>query len=206
MLTAAPNIVAAKFINRVLSDYSLARERLASHAQARVDVSLGVLTIAIRITSDGAVEPVGEGATQPATVAFRIPVASLPRLLKKDESAYREIAFTGDSELAHTLSHIARNVEWDIGADLSQLLGGGTLADIVSQRLTSGAKSLSALRDEMGQRFTENMAEYLVHERQAFVTEDALEILARDNETLRDDVARLEARVAQLSKRSTVAE
>jgi ubiquinone biosynthesis accessory factor UbiJ len=198
MLTTAPNIVAAKLINRILGDYPLARERLAAHARARIDVTLGVLTVSIRLNEDGRVEPIGEGATDVAQVTFNIPLSAVPRLIKKDESAYREIAFTGDSELAHTLSNIARNVEWDVGEDLSQLFGGGTVADIVAERLTSGAKSITALRDEVGQRFTENMAEYLVHERNAFVTEDALEALTRDNETLRDDVARLEARVARL--------
>jgi ubiquinone biosynthesis accessory factor UbiJ len=198
MLTTAPNIVAAKLINRVLGDYPLARERLAAHARARIDVTLGVLTVSIRLNEDGRVEPIGEGATDVAQVTVNIPLSAVPRLIKKDESAYREIAFTGDSELAHTLSNIARNVEWDVGEDLSQLFGGGTVADIVAERLTSGAKSITALRDEVGQRFTENMAEYLVHERNAFVTEDALEALTRDNETLRDDVARLEARVARL--------
>jgi ubiquinone biosynthesis accessory factor UbiJ len=198
MLATAPNIAAAKLINRVLSDYSLAGERLAAHAGARIDITLGLISISIRINQYGGVEPVGEGASDTAKVIFRIPLTALPRLITKDESAYREIAFTGDSELAHTLSNIARNVEWDVGEDLSQLFGGGTIADIVSERLTSGVKSLTALRDEVGQRFTENMAEYLVYERQAFVTEDSLETLTRDNETLRDDVARLEARVARL--------
>lgn len=198
MLTTAPNIAAAKVINRILGDYPLARERLATHARARIDVTLGLLTVSIRLAKDGRVEPIGEGATDAAQVAFSIALSTVPRLIKKDEAAYREIAFTGDSELAHTLSNIARNVEWDVGEDLSQLLGGGTAADIVAERLTTGAKSLTALRDEVGQRFTENMAEYLVHERQAFVMQDSLETLTRDNETLRDDVARLEARVARL--------
>ncbi len=198
MLTTVPNIAAAKLINRVLSDYSLAGERLAVHAGARINITLGLLSIAIRINQHGGVEPVGEGASDNATVIFHIPLSAVPRLIKKNESAYREIAFTGDSELAQLLSNIARNVEWDVGEDLSRLLGGGTVADIVSQRLTGGVKSLSALSSEMGQRFTENMAEYLVHERHAFVTADALETLTCDNETLRDDVARLEARVARL--------
>jgi ubiquinone biosynthesis accessory factor UbiJ len=195
------NLPAANIINRVLRDYPLARERLTPHALARVDVHVGPIAAALRITATGQVEPVGEGASDnadAAKVTFHVPLASLPRLIKKDEAAYREIAFTGDSELAHVLSTIARNVEWDIEEDLSQLLGGGTTATIVSHRIVNGAKSIANLRDEAGQRFTENMAEYLVHERNAFVVEDDLEQFAVDNETLRDDVARLEARVSRL--------
>jgi ubiquinone biosynthesis protein UbiJ len=98
--------------------------------------------------------------------------------------------------LAHTLSTVARSVEWDVEEDLSRLLGSGKFGDIVSHRIVGTAKSLASWRDEAGQRFTENVAEYLVHERDAFITAEDLEQLTRDNETLRDDVARLEARVA----------
>ncbi len=190
------NLAASKLINRVLSDYPMARERLAVHADARVDVVVGSIEIAVRITREGSVEPVGEGAA-PAAVSFRIPLSSLPGLLRKDAAAYRDIAFDGDSELAHVLSTVARAVEWDIEEDLSRLLGGGTAADIVAHRLVDTAASLAQWRAEAGQRFTENVAEYLIHERDAFITKDDLEQFARDNETLRDDVARLDARVAE---------
>ncbi len=192
----AANLAASKLINRVLSDYPMARERLASHAEARIDIRIGPIEAAVRITREGSVEPVGEGAA-PAAVSFRIPLSSLPGLLRKDAAAYRNIAFDGDSELAHALSTVARAVEWDIEEDLSRLLGGGTAADIVAHRVVGTAKSLAAWRDEASQRFTENVAEYLVHERDAFMTKDQLEQFARDNETLRDDVARLDARVGE---------
>ncbi|MCA3054261.1 MAG: SCP2 domain-containing protein, partial [Rhodocyclaceae bacterium] len=115
-------------------------------------------------------------------------------------AAFRQVAFEGDSELAHVLSTVARGVEWDIEEDLSRLLGGGKLADIVSHRVVGTTKSIADWRDEAGQRFTENVAEYLVHEREAFITKDQLEQMTRDNEMLRDDVARLEARLNLLAK------
>jgi ubiquinone biosynthesis protein UbiJ len=121
-------------------------------------------------------------------------------LLRKDPDAYRQVAFEGDSELAHVLSTVARSVEWDIEEDLSRLLGGGKVGDFVSHRVAGTSKSVAECRDQAGQRFTENVAEYLVHEREAFITKDQLEQLARDNEVLRDDVARLEARVNLLTK------
>ena len=198
--SSAANLAASKLINRVLSDYPMARERLASHAQRRVDIGLGPLQVALRITAQGAVEPVGEGAAA-ADLVFSVPLVALPGLLRRDAAAYRQIAFTGDSELAHTLSTVARAVEWDIEEDLSQLLGGGKFGDIVSHRIVDTANSIKAWRDEAGERFTENVAEYLVHERNAFITKDDLEQLARDNETLRDDVARLEARINLLPEK-----
>jgi len=191
---AAANAAASKLVNRVLSDYPMARERLTRHAQSRVDVHIGPISAALRITPQGGVEPVGDNAAL-AKVVFTVPLSALPGLLRKDANAYREMAFEGDSELAHALSTVARGVEWDIEEDLSRLLGGGKFGDIVSHGLVGNAKSLKAWGDEAGQRFSENVAEYLIHERDAFITKDDLEKFARDNETLRDDVARLEARV-----------
>ena len=43
-----------------------------------------------------------------------------------------------------------------------------------------------------------NVAEYLTEERRAFITQRELEELARQNETLRDDIARLDARLMNL--------
>ncbi len=197
------NFAAAKLVNRVLSDYPAARERLALHALARIDVHVGPVSASLRLTPQGAVEPVGEGATEPANVTFRVPLSAIPSLLRKDPDAYRAVAFEGDSELAQVLSTIARGVEWDIEEDLSRLLGHGKVADIVSHRVVGTAKSLREWRDEAGNRFTENVAEYLLHERDAFVHCDELEQMARDNETLRDDVARLEARLAILNNKTT---
>ena len=135
-----------------------------------------------------------------AKVEFRIPITALSGLLRKDPYAFRQVAFEGDSELAHVLSTVARGVEWDIEEDLSRLLGGGKLGDIISHRVVGTINSIAEWRDEAGQRFTENVAEYLVHEREAFITRDQLEQMARDNEMLRDDVARLEARLNLLTK------
>jgi ubiquinone biosynthesis protein UbiJ len=194
------NFAAAKMVNRVLSDYPTARQRLAHHALARIDVHVGPVLASLRLTPHGTIEPVGEGAHERAQVTFRIPLARIPSLLRQDPSANRDVAFEGDSELAQVLSTVAHGIEWDIEEDLSRLLGRGKLADIVSHRVVGTAKSLRAWRDDAGQRFTENIAEYLIHEREAFIHHDELEQFARHNETLRDDVARLEARLATLNK------
>jgi ubiquinone biosynthesis accessory factor UbiJ len=200
MFDVAQNALAAKAINRVLTATPQSLVRLRAHAGKRVGVRVGPVDIAVSIAEDGRVEPSSSTYAPNAApdVAFQVPLSLIPRILRRDESAFREVAFTGDSEFAHTLSTLARELDWDIEEDLSQLLGGSTTADIVAHRVVGGAKSLRALRDEAGQRFTENMAEYLLHERQAFISKDELEAFAKENETLRDDVARLEARLNEI--------
>jgi ubiquinone biosynthesis accessory factor UbiJ len=201
----AANVLAAKAVNRVLASASLAGERLRAHVGKRVAVSVGPMQIMLSIVEEGAlsarVEPSSNASAANAApdVAFHVPLSLIPRLLRKDERAYREVAFTGDSELAHTLSTLVRELDWDIEEDLSQLLGGSTTADIIAHRVVSGVKSLREFRDEAGQRFTENMAEYLLHERNAFISKDELEAFAKENEALRDDLARLDARLNLLA-------
>jgi ubiquinone biosynthesis protein UbiJ len=57
-------------------------------------------------------------------------------------------------------------------------------------------------RIDVQRRLAENVAEYLTHERDAFATEEELDLLRRDNQTLRDDVARLEARLLHLQAKA----
>ncbi len=184
-----------QFFNRVLSDYPAARHRLRAHDGKVIAAQVGPVAMRMRVTADGEMELVGNaGAAAPdADVSLTVPLSLLPRLANKDESALAQIVFTGDAELAATLSDIARNVEWDVEADLSRVVG-----DVAAHRMVESAQRAHAWQTDAGQRFTANVAEYLTEERQAFITTRELETLARQNETLRDDIARLDARVAKL--------
>ena len=187
-----------KFVNRVLSDYPAARQRLQVHEDKVIASQVGPVETRMRITTAGEVELVGEtGAGSPAQtpdVSLIVPLSLLPRLAAKDPAALSQIVFTGDSELAATLSDIARNVEWDIEADLSRVVG-----DAVAHRVVASVQRAHEWRVDAGQRITANVAEYLTEERRAFVTARELEALSLQNESLRDDIARLDARVAKVS-------
>jgi ubiquinone biosynthesis protein UbiJ len=187
--------------NRVLSDYPMARDKLKPHTGKRIDAEVGPLTTRMRVTTHGEMEPVGAGAGSSADganpapdVAFQIPLALLPRLARRDETAFSDIQFSGDSELASVLSTIARNVEWDVAEDLSRVLG-----DVAAHRVVSSASALAEWGSDARARLTANVAEYLTEEKRAFITTRELEVLALTNETLRDDIARLTARLAHLS-------
>ena len=188
---------AIKFFNRVLSDYPAARVRLQVHQGKVIAVQVGPVASRMRITRDGEMELVGatgNGATSLAPdVSLVIPLALLPRLATKDPAAISQIVFTGDSELAATMSDIARNIEWDIEEDLSRIVG-----DIAAHRIVESAHRAGAWRADAGQRLTANVAEYLTEEWCAFITSRELEELARQNESLRDDIARLDARLFKI--------
>ncbi len=182
----------------MLSDYPAARDRLRVHEGKLIAATVGPVATRMRVTREGEMELVGDtGAELPAPdLSFVIPLSLLPKLATKDADAFTRLAFTGDSELAATLSDIARNVEWDVDQDLSRVVG-----DVAAQRIVDTARRAHAWRQETGQRLTANVAEYLTEERRAFITQRELEELARQNETLRDDIARLDARLTKLTIR-----
>lgn len=188
------NVALARLLNRVLRDYPLARQRLAVHGGKTIAMTVGPGSGRLRISAAGDVEPVGEGAGDDAAVSFDIPLSLLPRLAAADASAYHEVKFSGDSELAALLSELVRNLKWDVEEDLARLVG-----DIAAHRMVDTARRGHEWRKDATQRLTENVAEYLTEEKRSFITADDLEALARENETLRDDIARLEARINHLA-------
>ena len=197
MLPESLHFPVSTFLNRVLSDYPAARVRLQTHHGKVIAAQIGPVVTRMRITPDGEMELVGNtGNLAPAQlpdVSLTLPLSLLPGLAARDPAAFSQIAFTGDSELAATLSDIARNVEWDIEADLSCVVG-----DVAAHRLVGSARDANAFRVQASQRFGANVAEYLTEERQAFITARDLEALTRQNETLRDDIARLDARLTKI--------
>ena len=188
-----PNFAAVKLFNRVLADYPLAREQLRPHAGKSIAATIGPLECRLRITVDGLAEMIGEGNDALPDVSFHIPLALLSQLVQKNEAAFSQVVFAGDSEFASLLSTLARNIEWDIEEDLSKFFG-----DIAAHRIVDTAKRTHEWRQDATQRFTENIAEYLTEERRAFITRHDLEAFSLANEALRDDVARLEARLDNL--------
>lgn len=186
-----------RFFNRVLSDYPAARQRLRAHDGKVIAAQVGPVQTRMRITTEGEMELVGDTSVAisapGADVSLTIPLSLLSGLATKEATALRQIEFTGDSELAATLSNIARNIEWDIEADLSRVVG-----VVAAHRIIDTAQRARAWQTDARQRFTANVAEYLTEERQAFVVTRELENLAQQNETLRDDIARLNARLAKM--------
>jgi ubiquinone biosynthesis protein UbiJ len=180
----------------VLSDYPAARAQLQGHEGKLIAADVGPFKARMRVTRAGEMELVGETGSELSVpdVSFVIPLSALPKLASKDAAAFSQIVFTGDSELAATLSDIARNIEWDIEEDLSRVLG-----DVAAHRIVDTVERAHVWRKDAGQRFTANVAEYLTEERRSFISQHDLDDLTRHNEALRDDIARLDARLAKFA-------
>ncbi len=201
MLPDSFHLPVIKFFNRVLSDFPAARVQLQAHQGKLIVAEVGPASTRMRITREGEMELVGDtgdtASAQAPDVSITVPLSLLPRLASKDPAAVSQIIFTGDSELAATLADISRNVEWDVEADLSRVVG-----DVAAHRIVDTAQRANAWRLDSTERLTANVAEYLTEERDAFIASRDLESLTHQNETLRDDIARLEARLGKLTARA----
>lgn len=196
--SSAVSLAAARAANRVLADYPQALRALAAHAGKTCDFYAGPLGVRLRIDANGRAEPVGEGADAPADVAFHVAPAKLPALLGDREGALRAANFTGDSELAQLIADIMRDTRWDIEEDLSRLVG-----DMAAHRTVEGVRRARGWGRDARDRLADNLAEYLTEELRAFIRHEDFEPFARAAEDLRDDLARLEARVSLLTEPAT---
>lgn len=209
MNSLAINYPVVKFLNHVLADYPLARDLLKADTGKTIEATVGLASVRLRVSQNGDFELVGRTKSAadnapdvapevpllvtlgaPPDVAFRISANLLPRLASGDESAFSEVAFEGNSEFASTLSSIARNINWDVEEDLSQVIG-----DMAARRIVGSASATRLFMREAKSRLLANVAEYLTEEKRAFTSKRELESLASENENLRDALARLEAKI-----------
>jgi ubiquinone biosynthesis protein UbiJ len=118
------------------------------------------------------------------------------RVAARDESAWRDARVSGDTELAAAIDHVRSNIAWDYEESLSRVFG-----DVAAHRLAGAAREL----DRWGRGTLANLAhaaaEYATYESPLLASAGELERWSRDVDTIRDDAARLEKRIALLAKR-----
>jgi ubiquinone biosynthesis protein UbiJ len=183
---------AVSAVNHVLKSAPLARERLARHAGRTVTVRIGPLAPAFTIQSTGEVTPALRDA--PRDLDVRISPFLLPRLLAREEAAWRDIEMTGDPELAREVSFIARNLPWDAEEDLSRFVG-----DIAAHRIVSAARALDGWARDAASRTAQGAAEYWTEESPLIASRVKVEGFVREVADLRDAVDGLEKRIERLS-------
>jgi ubiquinone biosynthesis protein UbiJ len=185
--------VSARFVNHVLASAPLAMQRLAKHAGRTVAFRVGPVETAYTIQTTGRVERAVAGAARDLDV--RVSPFLLPRLAAGEEAAYREIDMKGDMELAHEISFIARNVDWDFEEDLSKVVG-----DVAAHRIAGGARAARRWSRDAALRIAQGAAEYWTEESPLIASRVKVEDFVAGVSRLRDAVERLEKRIDRLDK------
>jgi ubiquinone biosynthesis protein UbiJ len=179
-------------INRLLRQNSWALERLRPFAAKVLRVDCFPVRLLLGITETG--EAATAAPEIPPDVTIRLSPGVMLRLAARDASAWNDIAVEGDPQLAAALNHIARNIRWDVEEDLSRVFG-----DIAAHRMVETGRKLDNWGRQGADNLARSFAEYWTEEQPLIAGRADVEQFNRDVDALRDDVARLEKRIEQVT-------
>jgi ubiquinone biosynthesis accessory factor UbiJ len=177
----------AAALNHVLMQNGWALDRLARFSGRTVRFDVAPISMAYVILPDGRVGKAEENAIDDAHCI--IPPSLLPRLAMQDETAYKDIGSEGDTELLAEIFFLSRNLRWDAAEDLSLVTGDILAERIVEQNHGIGASLLNLAKAT---------SEYLTEEEPLLAKPGQIHSYMQQVDTLRDDVARLQARIRRL--------
>jgi len=190
-----PAHAAAAAINHLLRSASWARDALRRHAGKSARFEVFPFAVALTVLDSGEVAPAGADAVPAATV--RLAPGLMLRIAARDESAWREIDISGDTDFASAIHHVTRNLRWDVEEDLSRAFG-----DVAAHRMAETGRTLQRWGEQAVENTGRAFAEYWTEEQPLIAGARDLEEFGRAVDQLRDDAARFEKRIEQqLSRR-----
>lgn len=181
-------------INHLLRGASWARGELGRHSGRTARFEIAPLALSLTVLDGGEVAPAAAGAV-PA-VTLKLTPGLMLRFAARDETAWREVEITGDTDFASTINHLARNLRWDFEEDLARVFG-----DVAAHRMAEAGRGFERWGTRTADHFGRTFAEYWTEEQPLIAGKRDLEAFNRAVDELRDDAARLEKRLASLLHR-----
>ena len=189
-----------RLIGRALDLDPETRGALAGLSGKTVDFEIaGAGAFRLRIDGERVrVEPRDE--TVDADVTIRgAPLSLLRFVLAGDREMLilgDEVSLRGDIALATRLQQIVARMDLDLEEALARRIG-----DAPAHEIVRGARGLGGWMRDAGAALLADVSEYLHHEAAMTSRREEVECFAHDVDDLRDDVERLEARIARLERR-----
>lgn len=189
--SAAP---ASAAINHLLAQEPWARQELQRHAGKIACIDAGAAALRLRVTADGYLE--AAPADEAARVTIRVKLSDLPLIAQNRERAFSYVQIEGDAEFANAISSLSKTLRWEAEHDLEKVIG-----PIAAVRAVSGAKAAFEAVKAGHQKLAENVAEFLLEEKQVLVRPETVQAYSADVTRLRDDVERAAKRLAKLEQK-----
>lgn len=180
----------AGILNHLIAQAPGATARLAPHAGRRVAIDAGVERVVFEIGQDGQLAA-SEAAEVDATIRLTPDAAS--RLPFEGRAALRGVPTEGDADLLAAFNDVFQQLRWDAEADLAKVFG-----PVVGFRLAEAGRSFAGWLVEATRDTAKALAEYVTEESAMLATSAQVHRFNADVDTLRDDIARLEARLSRL--------
>ena len=188
----SPGVAAA--INHLLRGAAWAREELTRHTGKTARFELFPFVVTLTVHDSGEVTAAAADAVPAATL--KLTPGLMLRLTARDESAWKEIEIAGDTDFAATINHLSRQLRWDIVEDLSRVFG-----DIAAHRMVETGRTFQRWGGQSLENVARSVTEYWTEEQPLIASARAVREFVADVDALRDDVARFEKRIENLSNR-----
>jgi len=178
-------------LNHLLRQQPWARDQLCRFSGKNLRLTVPPITLDLSIDNNGEFIPREPNA--PLEAMLSLPASAALQFALSGKLDASQININGDTDLAHGVGDILRNLSWDVEEDLSRVMG-----DVPANTLMSFGKKIFA----EGQRKVESIAgmftEFWQEEDPLIVKQSHLEAFTADVDKLRDDTERLAKRIEKL--------
>jgi ubiquinone biosynthesis protein UbiJ len=182
-------------LNHLLRQGGWAPARLQPYAGYGFVVDVFPFSVALAVSADGLFEVAAPDTTPAATL--RLSPLLLARIAARDPMALRSVVIDGDAQFAAALGSVFRDLEWDMEADLSRVVG-----DIAAHRLAAGVHSAQAWQRNALDSVQRMFTEYATEESPLLVKRHHVAAFVAEVDAVRDQTARLEKRLQLFSEKS----
>ena len=185
-------------LNHLLHGESWARKRLQSCAGKTARFRLSpFIDLALTVKASGEVSTAASNARD--DVILTIDPVLLPRLLARDEDAFRNIRISGDSAFADEILHVGKHLRWDLEEDLSGYW-------VISSHIAwfSPAKVLRSWHAETIRNVLQMSTEYLTEERPLLAKPVYMHEFVHEVSALHEAALNLEKRVSALMRKTAL--
>lgn len=186
-------------LNRNIAASSIARGLCRKLAGRVLAVRFNGLPVAIRFQCDGERMTLDTDAGEANATLTGTPLALMQLAAPRPEAALRSgaVHIEGDAEVAQTFSELLKHARPDLEEELSRVIG-----DVAAHQIGDVVRSAMAFGKRAADTFSQNVAEYLQEEGRDLPTRIEADEFVAGVDKLRDDVERLDARIALLESRS----
>lgn len=181
-------------LNHLLRANAWARDALRPHAGKVACFRCLPFETRLAVLDSGEVAPAATDVA-PAVTLTLTPGLML-RAAARDDTVWRDIGVDGDTAFGNAIHQLWRHLRWDVEEDLSNIFG-----DIAAHRMTGSAHTLQRWAKMSGDNLVRSFTEYWTEEQPLIAARTDIARFNAEVDQLRDDVARLEKRIAGLGAR-----
>lgn len=195
LMSATVTQMVCLVLNHLLDQQRSSKFKLQQEAGKVLALSVLPVQLKLRVTDQGYFQPssAANGVATSADTQITMQWADLIGSVSNPNAMSRKAAIEGDMDFAQTVSTVINDLSWDPERDLARVVGDAQAVWIMNTLSALGTNA----RDVV-QRFKNNLREYVVHEKSMAPTASEFDSFRSDVNQLRDELARLEKRLAKL--------